>query len=201
MSKIGIDVKSCQGQGYQMQFTNTHINPYASFNNVVGVYFEDENGDFLPEAIVIYPETKNQDLSDFYDYVPVPNNAHWMGYWLLPNGTGSWMKKPDYNRMDVLELKQRDDGFVSLYFTEEKLSRDYPQELHRFKKGDRCPTNGYAGQVHLSNSEHNYGGAEWFIRLEDGSVLIEDWRVGSEWDFGVWWSAPRSLVPCNCFNP
>lgn len=196
--KIGIDVRSCQGATYRMQFTNTFINPYASFNNVVGVYFEDEHGEFLPDAIVIYPETKDQDLSDFFDHVPVPAGAHWMGYWLLPNGAGSWMGNPDYNRMDVLELKQRDDGFVSLYATRQILSRDDGRVVRN--PTDRLATNGHAGQVHLSNSEHNYGNAEWFVLQEDGSLMIEDMLLGTGLDFGVWWSAPRSLVPCNCWG-
>lgn len=182
-----------------MQFTNTHINPHATYNNVVGVYFEDEDGNFLPEAIVIYPETYQQDLSDFFEYVPVPDNAHWMGYWLLPNGAGGWMGSPDYDRLDVLELKQRDDGFMSLYATKPVYSRDDSRLL--LDVGHRLPTNGYAGQVHLSNTEHNYGNADWFVLQEDGSLMIEDMRLNTGLDFGVWWSAPRSLVPCDCFNP
>ena len=94
--KIGIDVRSCQGASYKMQFTNTFINPYAAFDNVLGCYFEDENGDPLPQAVVIYPQTKGQDLSDFFEWVPVPSAAHHMGFWLLPNGAGAWMKKPDW---------------------------------------------------------------------------------------------------------
>ena len=199
--KIGIDVRHCQGGSYKMQFTNTFINPHAAFDNLVGVFFEDEQGELLPDAVVIYTHTKNQDLSEFFDFVPVPANAAWMGYWLLPDAGKMWRRNPNYQPFDLIELR-KEDGFTRMFQREDhEVVYNSAGNTVTTRAGRRLDTNGYAGQVHLSDPAHNYGEAEWFQALPDGSIQIEDLEIGSGWDFGVWWSAPRSLVPCDCFNP
>ena len=198
-TKIGIDVRSCAGSGYQMQFTNDFINPWASFDNMVGVYFEREDESIIEDAIVIYPRTKNQDLSDFFEFIPVPHDAVWMGYWLLSNARASWTNCPDYQKFDTLWIRKSEDGFTRCYQNHETTG--FYDNGYQWTRpvGKQLSTSGYAGQVHLSNPANNYGNYEWFMVEEDGSILIEDMQLGSGWDFGVWWSKPRSIVPCDCF--
>ena len=206
MSKIGRDVRDCAGGYFNLPFKQTYINWGASYDNIVGVYFErsydtskdDLASKLIPEAYVVYPHTKNVGIKHEEIHVPVPSDAVWMGFFIAGNGAG-WpmyggeLQRGDYIRLEIQDLED-DFHKVYGYCTKDYYKIDDPTRLAK-TEGQRIGTNGFGGGFHMSNPYLNFMDTTMFTYDEDGvTILMEDMRPDTGWDFGVDFTTPAS--PC-----
>lgn len=208
---------------YTLEMSNDMIHYGASYNNVVGVYFEDVDHNIIGNGIVMYPQTRKM--------APYPNetvdvqvtaNAKYMGYFLLsnPEGWSLWSgKQPFFKRFDEVEFRRDSNDTVYQPFTtreyyglniietSNKIPEGEPHAgnyYYEYSENDtlvkevnkRIGTNLWGGGVSFSNPTHNLEGVSMFMVEEDGSVLLEDMKHNTGWDFGIHWTKPRSF----CLN-
>lgn len=209
-NRVYIDCSEFCGKVMRLQLTNDMINPGAVFDNVLGIYWERADQSIIPNsALVIYPKTRGLDpYPDEYIEVIVPVDAQYMGYWIASDAgeQNNRNGKMKFERFDVIDIRK--DGASTQGFTTKQYDYVHIPWLGRDSDGnnilgepvDRVREPGYMIRCHgmanvfkMSNPIHNHDNFEWFMFEEDGSVLIEDLAYNTGWDFGIWWTKPRSL--------
>lgn len=175
--RIFIDVTNCNGT-IDLQLENDFLREDNTFNNAVGIYFEDANGHIIPNsARCLYTHTNSKWPLEKVT-MDVPAGAAALLYWIAPNGADLY----DYKRSEVMHIR---------------IQGDVPT-LYVPATGVTPPTAAYVNMIHTSNPAHNYSNGIFMVLDNDQRVYMEDFEVGSQVDISILWTRPLTWCEVAC---
>lgn len=175
--RLYIDVTNSDGT-IELHLENDFIREDDSFNNAVGVFFEDSDGNIIPNsAKCIYTHT-NELWPVERLTIDVPSGASAMLYWLQPDGASY----RSYTRDDILHINKI-GSVPTLYSVDEGIT---------------LPSAAFANMIHTSNPNHNYLNGIFMVVDNDQKMYMEDFIIGSKHDISVIWTLPLSQCERRC---